>query len=150
MNHFNIQKANKIDLPEINQLLKAADLPLVDPEEFTNYFYKSTDQENKVNSAIGLEIYENYGLLRSMVVDPNYRNKGIAGILIDQVVKSATDIGLHEIYLLTSTAEKYFLKKGFEVKNREHCPAEIKGSKEYSSICPSSSSLMSKKISNQG
>ncbi len=139
-------RASINDLFELNQLLESVYLPVVDPKEFTDYFYKSLSLENKIIGAIGLEIYGNYGLLRSLVVDSSYRNKGIANQLVGQIIETSKELGLQEVYLLTTTADKYFLKKGFEIRQRENCPAEIKGSKEFSSICPVSSVLMSKKI----
>lgn len=139
-------RASITDLAEINHLLKTEDLPEVGAREFTNHFYKSVNPENKITGAIGLEIYGHYGLLRSLVVDPRYRNNGLANQLVAQIMKSAAELGLKEVYLLTSTADKYFLKKGFEVRNRQDCPVEIRESREYSSICPVSSALMSRKV----
>ena len=141
----NLSNANISDLFRINQLLESEHLPVVDPKEFTNYFYKVTNDQNTTIGAIGLEIYGNYGLLRSMVVDKNYRNKGIANLLVEQIMEISKGLDLHEVYLLTTTADKYFLRKGFEVKKRENCPVKIKESKEFSSICPASSVLMSRK-----
>lgn len=133
------------DLAGINQLLRQEDLPEVNTTECTNFFYKVVDQGNKIIGAIGLETYGSYGLLRSLVVDKNFRNNGIADKLVTRVMGSARINGLNEVYLLTSTAEQYFLRKGFERRDRKTCPDEIRQSREYSSICPVSSALMSKK-----
>lgn len=146
LNDVKIQKADIKDLPWINQLLQKADLPLVEPHEFNDYFFVFANKDHEVFGAIGLEIYGYYGLLRSMVVHPDFRNNGMASALVDQIMQTAEGSGLQEVFLLTSTAEKYFLRKGFQFMSRENCPLEIKQSREYSSICPVSSFLMSKKI----
>ena len=45
-----ISKANISDLFTINQLLKFENLPEVNPEEFTEYFYKAINKENNTNT----------------------------------------------------------------------------------------------------
>jgi amino-acid N-acetyltransferase len=142
-----LMQATVIDVLEINSLLKAEDLPEVDPREFSAYFFKVLNPQEKIIGAIGLEVYGEYGLLRSMVVDKNHRSKGIAKEMVEQIMNISAEIGLYEVYLLTNTADQYFLKNGFEVKQREHCPSEIKNSSEFKSICPLSAILMSKKVS---
>jgi amino-acid N-acetyltransferase len=139
---YTLIKAEVKDLPEINRLLNSEQLPQVDPDEFTAYYFKSSNEKGQINGAIGLEIYGMYGLLRSLVVDKNFRNQGIANLLVNQVISISRDIRLKEVYLLTSTAENYFLKKEFKPADRKQAPEEIKACKEYSSICPSTSMLM--------
>lgn len=147
LNDISIQRADQEELARINQLLGQADLPLVDSHEFTDNFFVAHNQDEEVLGAIGLEIYGSFGLLRSMVVNPGFRNKGIAAGLVDKILETSAKLGLHEVYLLTNTAEKYFERKGFEYVSREGCPYEIRQSREFSSICPVSSFLMSRKTS---
>ena len=51
-------------------------------------FYTVID-EGKVIGLIGMERYGRYGLLRSMVVHPDYRNKRIAAILVNMLEEQA-------------------------------------------------------------
>lgn len=52
--------------------------------------------------------------------------------------------GVEEVYLLTTTAEGFFARLGYERVEREGAPESIRGTKEFSSICPSSAVLMRK------
>ena len=48
------------------------------------------------------------------------------------------------IYLLTTTAERYFPKFGFEPVARADVPATVQTSIEFTSACPSSATVMRK------
>lgn len=99
-----------------------------------------------VVGAVGLEVYEGNGLLRSLVVKPQYRKMKIAAALVSEVEKTAGKLGLQAIYLLTETAREYFGKRGFVVIERSAAPASIQVSSEFSSVCPASATLMQKPL----
>jgi amino-acid N-acetyltransferase len=48
------------------------------------------------------------------------------------------------IYLLTTTAERYFPKFGFERIARTDVPATVQTSIEFTSACPASAAVMRK------
>jgi amino-acid N-acetyltransferase len=139
-----IQNDSNTDLESINKLLKDVDLPLLESSDNTDYFFKAMNSKNEIVGAIGLEVYGRYGLLRSLVVSVEYRNKGIANDLVGQIVKLSTGLNLKEVYLLTTTADKYFEKLHFERIQRNDVPEEVKQNKEFSSICPVSAIVMQK------
>ena len=43
---------------------------------------------------------------------------------------------IEQLYLLTTTAEKYFYKFGFQAIDRVDVPKEILQTKEFKDICP--------------
>ena len=139
---FEIQKPGAEDLQEIQQLLQQNKLPVVDIADLSHFFIVRKDK--KINGVIGLEIYGQHGLLRSMATDAAYRNYGMAASLVDKLFQYASTIGLKEMYLLTETAEQYFKKKGFHKIERDNAPGAIKQSKEFSNLCPSSAVVMKK------
>jgi N-acetylglutamate synthase-like GNAT family acetyltransferase len=141
-----IVKATESDFSEINDLLNSVSLPWVETDNCPRYFFVSKNTENKIIASIGLEIYGTYGLLRSLAVDPDNRNKGIALLLIDEIIKQSHALQLKAVYLLTTTADKYFLKNGFEDVQRNDIPEELTHSQEYSSICPASAITMRKSL----
>jgi len=47
---------------------------------------------------------------------------------------------------LTTTAERYFERLGFKAIGRDAAPPEVRETREYSSLCPSFSSLMMKSL----
>jgi amino-acid N-acetyltransferase len=93
-----------------------------------------------------MEQYGEYGLLRSMVVHPDFRNQQIAADLVDTLEQRATAAGLKALYLLTETASGYFSRKGFSTVQRETVPDAIKVSSEFSHVCPVSATVMVKQF----
>lgn len=142
---FQIKKATAADLPAILELLNKNKLPLDDIASGQQPFWVAKEG-GILAGAIGLEQYAEYGLLRSMATNSSFRNRGVAGLLIDELFEYAKQIKLREIYLLTETAEKYFEKKGFQKINRDGVPPPIKTSKEFSHLCPSSAVVMKKPV----
>ena len=48
------------------------------------------------------------------------------------------------MFLLTTTAESYFGKRGYSTTSREAVPEAIRNTKEFASVCPSSAVVMVK------
>jgi arsenate reductase (thioredoxin) len=142
---FTIQPAQATDLAAIITLLQQNKLPVEDIANGQQQFWIIKDGDTTAG-LIGIEIYGNYGLLRSMATAEAYRNKGIAATLVKGLFDFAKKQKLTEIYLLTETAEKYFEKKGFIKTNRNAVPEEIKQSKEFGHVCPATATVMRKSV----
>jgi amino-acid N-acetyltransferase len=126
-------------------LLQANQLPIEDLEaEKMSDFFTLKDSNGKLLGGIGLEKHKQYGLLRSLVVESSARNQQGGQKLVNQTLELAQNQGLKAIYLLTTTAKDYFLKLDFKVVNRENVPAEIQTTSEFSSVCPSTATVMVK------
>ncbi len=97
-------------------------------------------------SAIGIERYETDGLLRSLVVAPSVRGQGLGEALVHEIEHHARAIGLSSLYLLTTTADKFFDRLGYERIQRDAAPAAVKKSSEFSTLCPSSAVCMRKTL----
>lgn len=138
-------KASEQSRNEIISLLQSQRLPADDlPVELENFLTAIEEQE--LVGVIGMERYGNFGLLRSMVVHPNYRNKGIAETLVSTLEREAISSGITDMYLLTETADKYFAKKGYTSIEREKAPSELLRSSEFSHVCPASAVVMVKQL----
>jgi amino-acid N-acetyltransferase len=145
--------SNQIDIRPVNlkfrnaiiSLLQSAELPVIDlPAELPN-FLMAIDK-GFVVGGIGLEIYERNGLLRSLVVKPEYRRLKIAAGLISELEKLAKGLGVNTMYLLTETARDYFVRKGYEIVDRNDAPESLKQSSEFSHVCPTTAVLLKKII----
>lgn len=131
---------------QIIELLAAEKLPVADlPETLDNFIVAI--QDSAVVGVGGIEVYGNYGLLRSLAVHPEHRGTGIAGKLLARLDKISKQKSLSELYLLTETAPAYFDQKNYTKISREEVPAEIRRSSEFSHVCPVSAVVMRKKIS---
>jgi amino-acid N-acetyltransferase len=109
----------------IRKLLIDADLPAEDFARHLQHFLVAK-QSGALIGVIGLESYGEFGLLRSLVVAFPYRGQGLGQKLCEKVFSYAHELGIKELYLLTTTAEKFFPKLGFNTIDRNNVPAPIR------------------------
>jgi amino-acid N-acetyltransferase len=131
----------------VKRLLSEAQLPISDitTEKLQRFYgYESTGE---VIGIVGIEVFGAVGLLRSLVVDPRHRSEGIGSALVEIAEDFALEEGVKTLYLLTTTAEPFFLRRGYTRVSREAAPPEIQATSEFSSMCPISSAFMIKKMS---
>lgn len=129
------------DYDKIRELLKTNKLPYEDIISSKVEFITSQPDGN-LAGCIGIEKYGEDGLLRSFAVDDEYKNKGIGKDLLNELISKSKNEGIKKLHLLTTTADKYFAKKGFRNSERSNAPNAILSSKEFSEICPSGSVYM--------
>jgi amino-acid N-acetyltransferase len=101
---------------------------------------------NEIAGTLGTETYGKIALLRLMAVDVKYRNNGIAHSLLQQIFKISKENKIHTLFLLTTTAQNYFLRHGFVIVERDHLPDVIKNTQEFQNICPVSAVCMKKEL----
>ena len=142
-NKIEITRADTQHRPSIISLLQKEKLPVEDLPAILSHFLVAMDNDRLIG-VIGLEQYENSGLLRSMAVDVLYRNRTIASELVKELEQLAIRTGIHSIYLLTETASDFFKKKKYEMITRDEVPGSVKASSEFSSVCPVSAIVMRK------
>lgn len=130
---------------KIVELLVAEKLPVADlPDTLDNFIVAI--QDGDVVGVGGVEVYGNYGLLRSLAVHPEHRSTGIASKLLARLDSLSKKNGLSALYLLTETAAAYFERKKYIKITREDVPAEVQVSSEFSHVCPLSAIVMIKKL----
>ena len=143
-----IREATSRDLDAVENLLSANDLPVDGVKENFSSFVVAEDK-GEIAGAIGLEKFGSVALLRSAVVSPEYRGSGIGRRLVEQVLEQASDEGIEELFLLTTTAEKYFPRFGFSPTARSAVPAAIKASAEFQGACPDSAVVMTRRVTSR-
>jgi amino-acid N-acetyltransferase len=140
-----IKECNNKHRESIIALLRSENLPVEDLPADLHDFFIALD-EDTVAGTVGLERYSNCGLLRSLVVDKDYRDEKLGGKLVMQLEEKAKALGVTCMYLFTETATDYFTKKGYVRVKREEVPADVKKSSEFSHVCPESAIVMQKYI----
>jgi amino-acid N-acetyltransferase len=127
-------------------LLEAEGLPVSDLTEahLEHFFFTGTD--GAPSALVGLEIYGEAALLRSLIVSASARSRGLGSALVLHAEAYAAARGVRSIYLLTTTAETYFDRRGYECLDRAQAPASIESTREFASLCPSSSAFMIKRL----
>lgn len=143
---YRLTNAESKDLPAIRDLLESCQLPSRDiTKEHLQHFFM-VKLETKIVGTVGLEIYADNGLLRSLAVRKNSRGKGLGKLLVEQIESHADDLEISDIYLLTTTADDFFQYLGYDQVSREEVPEPVIDSNEFSQICPSSAISMKKTI----
>lgn len=129
------------DYSPVAKLLEKANLPVAGVEDnFENFLVLLDD--DRIIGAVGLEVYGQKALLRSMVVAKAHQRKGHGKRLCETVLRNARDQQLVEIYLLTETAERFFAAQGFEAIDRELVDEGVRSAEEFRSLCPSTATCM--------
>ncbi len=141
----NLIKSKSKDLLLIEGLLKQNNLPYQDIKSDKIDFFLAY-KDSLLIGIVGLEVFDNIALLRSMVVKEEYRNKGYGSEICKLIIDYAKNKQIKEIYLLTYTADKYFKKLRFIELLRDELPKEIKQTKQFSQLCPCSAVCMVLKI----
>ena len=137
-----IRAANREDLETVRSLIAEAALPQDGLEDQFGSGYAVAVESGRLVGVAGVERYAACGLLRSVVTAADQRGRGIGEALVRDRLGWAERAGLESIYLLTTSAAGYFPKLGFAAVEREAVPAEIRASREFSSVCPSSAVVM--------
>src|SRR6202008_2529894 len=140
-----IIRARSSDLSAVESLLTASDLPTDGVRDNFSGFVVA-DDDGAIAGAIGLEKYGSVALLRSAVVAPDHRGTGVGRKLVEQLLERAEEAGVDELFLLTTTAEKYFPKFGFTRTTRSAVPDPLKASAEFRGACPDTAIVMSRPI----
>jgi amino-acid N-acetyltransferase len=134
------------DESAVKKLLSESDLPIEDitAQHLQHFFGCGSDSE--LEGLVGLELYGEVALLRSLAVATAHRSAGLGSGLVAHAERIAKEHGITSLYLLTTTAEAFFLRRGYVRIPREEAPAAIKGTQEFSGICPVSSAFMVKHL----
>ncbi len=92
--------------------------------------------------SVGLEIYGDNALLRSLAVHPDFQGTGLGTKLVDRIIEVAKERRINRLFLLTDTAEAFFKERGFTIVTRDKVPDDMKQSIEFTTLCTSSPSMM--------
>jgi amino-acid N-acetyltransferase len=140
-----IEPATQRDLPGIRALLERLHLPLDGVGEHLPTMLVAREAQEIVGTA-GLELYPEGALLRSVAVAPRWQGKQLGQQLTEAALQLATTHGAQAVFLLTTTAERFFPKFGFEPIAREQVPPSVRQSVEFQSACPASAIVMRRQL----
>lgn len=134
------------DIQAISALLEMEQLPSGDvaPGPLMPFF--GAMDNDKLAGVIGCELRDHCALLRSLVVVDTYRGCGVAAQLINAVERIAYSVGVQSMYLLTTDAENYFARYGYQAIERDQVPSAIRQTEQFSSLCPDSATVMIKSL----
>jgi len=111
-------------------LVEGAGLPLDGVSELEELLVARAGE--RVVGAVGLEVFDDAGLLRSLAVAPDHRGRGLGSRLGRAVIGRAAELGLRRLFLLTHEAP-FFARLGFEECERSTVPASLAASSQLTS-----------------
>jgi amino-acid N-acetyltransferase len=137
-----LKPASADDLPAVEAIVGLANLPLQGVRsQFPAAFVVARDADVVVGVA-AVERYEGAGLLRSVAVLPSHRGTGIGRQLVADRLAHAAQLGIREVFLLTTSAAGYFSRLGFQTVSRAKVPLGLADSPEFAGACPASATCL--------
>jgi N-acetylglutamate synthase-like GNAT family acetyltransferase len=120
--------------------LTDAHLPTDDIEDGGRTFFKALSADGQIVGFSGVERCNSDYLLRSVVVHPDRRGTGLGKAVVEVTVAGLDPGGA--VFLATTGAAPFFARLGFSEVQRESVPAAVLATRQLSSICPSSATIM--------
>ncbi|WP_369809615.1 arsenic resistance N-acetyltransferase ArsN2 [Agrobacterium burrii] len=130
---------------ELRSALENADLTTDDLDDAGRTFFRIARGVDTVGYG-GYELYGDNALLRSVVITPANRHKGLGRRATDLLLRRAYSEGARTGYLLTTNAAPFFETLGFRPIDRTTAPAAILQTRQAASLCPASAALLAKPL----
>jgi amino-acid N-acetyltransferase len=121
------------DVRAILDLVEAVHLPSEGIAEAMEYFWVARAGEHIVGT-VGLEVYDDMALLRSLAVTPARQHTGLGRALTETALSYLTTRQFRAVSLLTTTAEEFFARHGFCLVARDAVPASVQQSVEFQGV----------------
>lgn len=133
-----VRAAAAEDLASIEALLRAAELPTEGVAHLVRDIpgaFVVAESNGSLVAAGALEPAGSDALLRSVVVSADARSTGVGRLLVEHLLGEADARGLQSVYLLTTTADKWFPRFGFARVDRSGVPAPVGATWEFKTGC---------------
>ena len=130
----------------VKAALRKANLPADDVTEPRVLFWRFSTQDDVPAGFGGLEICGSDALMRSVVTLPPLRGQGVGGAIVAALEAEARLAKCMSVYLLTTSAQGLFEKRGYARLDRSAAPAAIRATAQFSALCPDSAVLMLKRL----
>ncbi len=140
---YTIGPAAASDAAAVRALLRASSLPVDGvPDDLAHFLVARSRRDQRLLGVIGLELHGDAALLRSAAVRADTRGIGLGDALVRALLGYAAEREVTTVVLLTTTAERWFPRFGFEPITRADVPAALKVSAEFQGACPASAHVM--------
>src|SRR5688572_23192518 len=123
------------DRAAVEELLRDAGLSVAGVADQFDHGFVVAESAGELVGAAGVETYGVHGLLRSVVVRPELRGRGLGEMLVLERMEWARAHGVEAVYLLTTAAAPFFARLGFSTTSRDVVPGSIARSSQFAEIC---------------
>ncbi len=141
---MNIEPVSSIE--EVTSLLAENALPIADISASSPVQFFGIRDGGALVAVVGLELYPPFGLLRSLAIRSAFRKRGLARELVSFAESCSAAQGVESLFLLTTTADQFFLGLGYSLASRDKAPSAIQATSQFSGLCPASSAFLSKRV----
>lgn len=132
-------------LGSARHLLEQAGLPLAGTEDPATELYAALDGR-RLCGLVGIEVRPPSALLRSLVVAPELRGRGLGQALLAFAEGAARERGLTTAFGLTTTIPELLERAGYSELPQRDLPAELRASAELQGACPASARAFRKPL----
>ena len=108
-----LRAARAEDLAAIDALIMAEHLPAFRTGDFLDTFWVLGGAGGLLG-CVGLEVYGEAALLRSVITAPVLRGQGLGDVLVRKAFDEARERGVKRLYLFTMDKAPFFARHGFE------------------------------------
>jgi amino-acid N-acetyltransferase len=130
------------EMDELRHFLKLNHLPHSDVKLQDSLYFTYRNHDGKLIGSGGLEFYDASALLRSLAIDESCRGLSLGKQMLHDLLAEAIKAEIKEVYLLTETAQGFFIKNGFQDVPRNEAPALLQASTEFAHVCPSTAKCL--------
>jgi amino-acid N-acetyltransferase len=135
---INVMPAKPSDFKAVLALLAEAKLPTEGVRQHFTHFLVAFD-DKQIIGCVGLEIYGDYALLRSLAVTPTWQGQGLGVQLTTEALTYAQANTVKHVVLLTTSAAEFFAQHfGFVLTERSRFNELLNVSPEWNlTVCAS-------------
>ena len=141
---WTVRPARLEDRASVGALLREARLGEEDLDRAFPQGYAVAESDGRILGVAGLERYGPHALLRSVAVAGSLRGQGVGEALVHERLDAAEAGGAEDVWLLTTTADRWFPRFGFTAVARETIPEPLQASAEVSHACPASATVLTR------
>jgi amino-acid N-acetyltransferase len=148
-----LRAATSADLSSIESLLRESDLPTEGVADLVTKVpgaFVVAEWQGALVAAGAVEPAGGDGLLRSIVVRPDARAAGVGRQLVERLLGESDACGMPGVYLLTTTADRWFPRFGFQRTDRGTVPAAVAETWEFKTGCSQTAIAMCRKRAGTG
>jgi len=143
---FVFRASTPADDPALRALLESAGLPAADVATGARQQYVLAFEGDRLVGSVGVELAGTDGLARSLAVVPELRGRGLANALHERMLDVARQRGVTTMYLLTTTADEFAQRRGFERISRSEVPAAVAELAQFRALCPATAVCMRRDV----
>lgn len=123
---YAIRQAKHQDIDKLTHLLDSANLHTEGIAKHVSHFFVVEQIEaEKLVGSIGMEVYENYGLLRSFVIERPVGDLKLSLALLNTMLAYAASLSLRKVYLVTQQGSPFLSELGFTETSLSSLPEAI-------------------------